>query len=53
MLAGLTPDGLSKRMSGQIEFRLSELLSLARVLEVPFSTLVVGLDVASGQLAEA
>ncbi|MEZ7752605.1 helix-turn-helix transcriptional regulator [Micrococcus luteus] len=41
-LAGLTPDGLSKRMSGQVEFRLGELLELARVLGVPFATLVAG-----------
>ncbi|GAA3788306.1 helix-turn-helix domain-containing protein [Micrococcus endophyticus] len=53
VLAGLTPDGLSKRMSGQIEFRLSELLSLARVLGVPFATLVDGLDAVDDQVAEA
>ena len=52
-LAGLTPDGLSKRMSGQVEFRLGELLELARVLGVPFATLVAGIDAADEQLAEA
>ncbi|VMP20995.1 Uncharacterised protein [Streptococcus pneumoniae] len=44
---------LSKRMSGQVEFRLGELLELARVLGVPFATLVAGIDAADEQLAEA
>ncbi|MEY8814873.1 helix-turn-helix domain-containing protein, partial [Micrococcus luteus] len=52
-LAGLTPDGLSKRMSGQVEFRLGELLELARVLGVPFATLVAGIDAADEQLGSS
>lgn len=50
-LAGLTQDGLSRRMSGQVEFRLSELVRLAEVLNVPFSTLVEGMDQMSMEVA--
>ena len=35
---------LTSRMVGRTDFKLGELIVLARYLEVPFSTLVIGLD---------
>ena len=49
-LAGLTAEGLSKRMSVQVEFRLGELIRLARALNVPFATVVAGLDEMSDEV---
>lgn len=48
---GLAPDALSRRMTGEIEFRLGELMRLAAALEVPFSTVVEGLDKAELEVA--
>lgn len=41
---GIRQSSMSARIQGKVEFKVSELIDLARCLEVPFSRLVEGLD---------
>lgn len=41
---GMTPGGLANRMNGNVDFRTGELVQLAIVLMVPYTTLTAGLD---------
>lgn len=41
---GLSPASFGFRLNGKTDFRLGELMILANKLNVPFSTLVSGLD---------
>lgn len=41
---GLSPSALSARLNGHTDFKVSELVFLARLLRVPITTLVAGID---------
>lgn len=41
---GLTPATFSSRLHGRTEWRMNELVGLAKALDIPFSSLVEGVD---------
>lgn len=41
---GLTPATFSSRLHGRTEWRMNELVGLAKALDIPFSSLVEGID---------
>lgn len=45
---GMTPATFSSRLHGRTEWRMSELVSLAEALQVPFARLVAGVDTEVG-----
>lgn len=45
----LSPASFGSRLQGRTDFRIGELLDLAKFLQVPFSTLTEGIDLPNGE----